>query len=193
MSCCATPKLLNCMPFIDRCPKVYEFGLVCNKPVTEVLMARIGNCDECIIEKPAIAECIECQEKYCNLHAEAHKKSKRTAGHSVSFFGTCHEHPFDKLSGYCKTHKEPFCDSVQHIHKHMNCDEKIYATGIKKEINEIMAVMNGISTVITNSKSMRSMRINYMNEHARDISEYFSHYIENLQSEIRALEVGAIR
>lgn len=113
----------------------------------------VALCDSCPSNNlsEAFYFCVECDEKLCSFHKEAHEKTKKTANHKISdhFKGPTVNKPFclrheKSESLYCKECKTTLCSKCTAEHpKHDVVDYETHLIELKAKLSACQAKLNG--------------------------------------------------
>ncbi|XP_022085056.1 tripartite motif-containing protein 45-like [Acanthaster planci] len=208
---------------IIRCPTCdLEVDLPCKGPellpvdfmvkkqlMLESLKPESGEtvCDLCTDNAKAVSRCMECMVNVCGFCAQAHKRQRKTATHTVlsmhearrhgaaslSCPVICLKHPQEELKMYCETCDQSVCRDcclVEHREHLVEYSEdviqhhkRVLANLVARLQPHIQAIGGGINSINRTEVSVadRSTELHH------DINSYFDNYIQALQAHRRSL------
>ena len=218
ISCCArgdgTASCPSCMEitrlpaigWVDALPRTYWcFGRDEGQPEKQATPAL--ECAECGETEPGegvVGGCLDCKELFCSVHWQAHAKSRKTKGHtmskSVDGFSSqatpglqttssrvpCSMHTDHEATGYCNTCKQLICDvCVERNHLRHDIDREFMdAKEKRRRLSDAMEKSDGGVEKCKASITLLNATIAEVNDEAAQASKEVNEHVESLIDEL---------
>ena len=164
-------------------------------------------CDLCTDNAKALSRCMECMVNVCGFCAQAHKRQRKTAGHSVlsmhearrqgaanlSCPVLCPKHNQEELKMYCETCDQSVCRDcclVEHREHLVEYSEDV-AHHHKRVLDNLVARLQphiqAISGGVNSVNRAEASAAEKSKELCHDINFYYDNYIQALQAHRRSL------